>query len=201
MWELGRAGRQRGRVHRSLAGVHHRERQAGPGVRLGTAPAGRRRSPALPVVLGLGRCSIAGRVEGESGVRASPEFERGLTSCHELCDEFAGADSAQVARFWTGGDPPPPRAVIPSLVVFASIGSHRRAACGCGLPRTGRPKFRPLDPQAHLGACRRYGDGTNGWRPRGVPHRRSHILDLAGREGGAATPSAAPPPFPASAPR
>ncbi len=65
----------------------------------------------------------------------------------------------------------------------------------------GRPKFRPEDPQAGYEACRRYRDGTNGWRPRGVPHRRSHILDLAGREGGAASPSAAPPPFPASAPR
>ena len=31
--------------------------------------------------------------------KASPEFERGLTSCRELCDEFAGADSAQVASF------------------------------------------------------------------------------------------------------
>ena len=31
--------------------------------------------------------------------KASPEFERGLTSSRELCDEFAGADSAQVASF------------------------------------------------------------------------------------------------------
>ena len=31
--------------------------------------------------------------------KASPEFERGLTSCRELCDESAGADSAQVASF------------------------------------------------------------------------------------------------------
>ena len=31
--------------------------------------------------------------------KASPEFERGLTSCRELCDEFAGGDSAQVASF------------------------------------------------------------------------------------------------------
>ena len=31
--------------------------------------------------------------------KATPEFERGLTSCRELCDEFAGADSAQVASF------------------------------------------------------------------------------------------------------
>ena len=31
--------------------------------------------------------------------KASPEFERGLTSCRELCDEFMGADSAQVASF------------------------------------------------------------------------------------------------------
>jgi heme-degrading monooxygenase HmoA len=31
--------------------------------------------------------------------KGSPEFERDLASCRELCDEFAGADSAQVASF------------------------------------------------------------------------------------------------------
>jgi heme-degrading monooxygenase HmoA len=76
-----------------VAGVHHRERQGGPRFRLGTAL---RDADDSRHFLSFSDWADAA---SRGAWKASPEFERGLTSCRELCDEFAGADSAQVASF------------------------------------------------------------------------------------------------------
>ena len=78
-----------------MAGVHHRERQDDPGVRFGSARLLRDADDPRHF---LSFSDWADATSREAW-KASPEFERGLTSCRELCDEFAGADSAQVASF------------------------------------------------------------------------------------------------------
>ena len=164
--ELACAGRQRGRVHRPLAGVHHRAAPRRPRDSARHGSCGTPMTPALPVVLGLGRRRVAGRW------KASPEFERGLS--RPATSSRARTRAGRELRI--EGSCPPLRAVP------ACAGPGLR-----GLTRMGCPA-----PSAGPSGATERAEGTEtartGGRPRGVPHRRSHILDLAGREGGAATP-------------
>ena len=82
----------------------------------------------------------------------------------------ATGSRARTPRRWRASKPrglshPPPPSIRRVAVSPPSIGSLGCAAFGRGLPRMGRPKFRPQDPQARLGTCRKVGDGTNGWAP------------------------------------
>ncbi len=73
------------RVHRQVAGVHHRERQDGPGVRLGTAPAGRRDPRHFLSFSDWADAASRDPWKSSPAIRAE-----GLAACRELWDEFVG---------------------------------------------------------------------------------------------------------------
>ena len=96
-------------------------------------------------------------------VRSSSEVSRRAASS-------ATSSRARTPRRWRASRPrglshPSPPSIRRVAVSPPSIGSLGRAAFEGELPSDGRPKFRPQDTQARPGACRKVGDGTNGWAP------------------------------------